>query len=77
MLVKTFNPYSHHDINVVLAKALLGKYFTRENENSDFAEYKNDGKNLPYKIIAEFKGNKIEGCEYEQLLPFEANSQNY
>jgi isoleucyl-tRNA synthetase len=74
VLVKTFNPYLHNEINIVLAKALLGKYFKEENENVDFAEYKNDGKNLPYKIIAEFKGNKIEGCEYEQLLPFEANS---
>jgi isoleucyl-tRNA synthetase len=74
VLVKTFNPYLHNEINIVLAKALLGKYFKEENENADFAEYKNDGKNLPYKIIAEFKGNKIEGCEYEQLLPYKANS---
>jgi len=74
VLVKTFNPYLHNEIYIVLAKALLGKYFKEENENADFAEYKNDGKNLPYKIIAEFRGNKIEGCEYEQLLPFEANS---
>jgi len=74
VLVKTFNPYLHNEIYIVLAKALLGKYFKEENENTDFAEYKNDGKNLPYKIIAEFKGSKIEGCEYEQLLPFEANS---
>ncbi|HEY5969261.1 MAG TPA: isoleucine--tRNA ligase [Chitinophagaceae bacterium] len=74
VLVKTFNPYLHNEIYIVLAKALLGKYFKEENENTDFAEYKNDGKNLPYKIIAEFKGNKIESCEYEQLLPFEANS---
>ena len=74
VLVKTFNPYLHNEIYIVLAKALLGKYFKEENENVDFAEYKNDGKNLPYKIIAGFKGNKIEGCEYEQLLPFEANS---
>ena len=29
---------------------------------------------IPWKIIAEFKGTDIEGCEYEQLLPFEANS---
>ncbi|MBL7747606.1 MAG: isoleucine--tRNA ligase, partial [Chitinophagaceae bacterium] len=43
-------------------------------ENADFAEYKNDGKNLPYKILAEFKGSDLEGCEYEQLLTFEANS---
>jgi len=74
VLVKTFNPYLHNEINIVLAKALLGKYFKEENENTGFAEYKNDGKNLPYKLITEFKGNKIEGCEYEQLLPFEANS---
>jgi len=74
VLVKTVNPYLHNQIHVVLAKALLGKYFKAENENADFAEYKNDGKNLPYKIIAEFRGSDIEGCEYEQLLPYEANS---
>ncbi len=27
VLVKTFNPYTHLPINVILAKALLGKYF--------------------------------------------------
>src|SRR5687767_12544384 len=74
VLVKTINPYLHSEINIVLAKALVGKYFKPEHENSDFAEYKNDGKNLPYKIVAEFKGNKIEGARYEQLLPYEANS---
>jgi isoleucyl-tRNA synthetase len=74
VLVKTINPYLHNEISIVLAKALLSKYFKPENENAEFAEYKNDGKNLPYKILAEFKGNKIEGCEYEQLLPYEANS---
>ena len=74
VLVKTINPYLHSEINIVLAKALLGKYFKEENENTDFAEYKNDGKNIPYKIIIEFRGNKIEGCEYEQLLPYKANS---
>ncbi|MGQ0740331.1 MAG: isoleucine--tRNA ligase, partial [Bacteroidota bacterium] len=74
VLVKTFNPYLHNQINIVLAKALLPKYFKAENENADFDEYKNDGKNIPYKIIAKFKGKDIEGCEYEQLLPYEANS---
>lgn len=74
VLVKTVNPYLHNTIHIVLAKALLGKYFKPENENADFAEYKNDGKNIPYKILVEFKGNKIEGSEYEQLLPYEANS---
>ncbi len=31
-------------------------------------------KQLPYKIILEFKGSVIEGCEYQQLLPSEANT---
>jgi isoleucyl-tRNA synthetase len=74
VLVKTVNPYLHNTIYVVLAKALLGKYFKPENENADFSLYKNDGKNIPYSIVTEFKGKKIEGCKYEQLLPYDANS---
>jgi len=90
VLVKTFNPYLHHEINVVLAKTLTGKYFKAEGENGNFENYlsqMNDpqsegSKNppsggrgaTPWKILAEFKGSEIEGCEYEQLLPFEANS---
>ncbi len=31
-------------------------------------------KQLPYKTLLEFKGSQIEGCEYEQLLPSEANT---
>lgn len=74
VLVSTVNPYTHLPVNVVLAKPLLHKYFKPENENADIAAYSNDGKNLPYSIIKEFKGADIEGCEYEQLLPYEANS---
>ncbi|MEO6667957.1 MAG: isoleucine--tRNA ligase [Ferruginibacter sp.] len=73
-LVKTFNPYTHLPNNVVLAKALIGKYFKAEAENLDFDGYKEADKLIPWKIIAEFKGKDLEGLEYEQLLPFEANS---
>jgi len=31
-------------------------------------------KQLPYKILLEFKGSKIEDCKYEQLIPSEANT---
>ena len=75
-MVKTFNPYTHLPVNVILAKALLGKYFKPEGENGDFENYNEKVKILPWKILAEFKGKQIEGCEYEQLLPFEANSKN-
>ncbi|OQP64938.1 isoleucine--tRNA ligase [Niastella vici] len=74
VLVQTFNPYTHLPINVVLAKDLLGKYFKPEAENTGFEEYKEGDKVLPWRILTEFKGAQIEGCRYEQLLPFEANS---
>ncbi len=74
VLVKTFNPYTHLPINVVLAKALLGKYFKPEGENGDFEGYNEKAKLLPWKIISSCKGAQLEGCTYEQLLAYEANS---
>ncbi len=74
VLVQTFNPYTHQPISVILAKALLGKYFKPENENGDFELYQKDGKNIPYKTIGTIKGKDLEGLLYEQLLPFEANT---
>ncbi|MBS1640140.1 MAG: isoleucine--tRNA ligase [Bacteroidetes bacterium] len=73
VLVKTFSPINHQPINVILAKALLHKYFKAEGENADFENYSSESKIIPYKIIAEFKGKDLEGIQYEQLLPFEAN----
>jgi len=74
VLVKTFNPYTHLPVNVVLAKDLVGRYFKPEGENGNFAEYKEGDKLIPWKILAEFKGSQIEECRYEQLLAFEANA---
>ncbi|MBG9376120.1 isoleucine--tRNA ligase [Panacibacter sp. DH6] len=73
VLVKTFNPYLHNPVNVVLAKALLNKYFKAEGENAGFEEYNEKAKILPWKILAGFKGKDIEGCAYGQLLPYDAN----
>jgi isoleucyl-tRNA synthetase len=64
----------HNPINVVLAKALLGKYFKPEGENGDFNSYSSDTKLIPWKIAEDFKGSELEGLSYEQLLPYEANS---
>jgi isoleucyl-tRNA synthetase len=74
VLVKTINPYTHQPNNVILAKALLGKYFKAENENTAVEHYNNDGKNIPYSIVASVKGAQLQGLQYEQLLPFEANT---
>jgi len=59
VLVKTLNPYTQQPVNVILAKALFGKYFKPEVEA---------------RVLAEFKGSELEELRYEQLLPFEANA---
>lgn len=74
VLVKTFNPYTHQPANVIIAQALLHKYFKPENENGDFAGYTAETKLLPWKILASFKGAQLDGIRYEQLLPFEGNT---
>jgi len=74
VLVKTFNPYTHLPINVILAKALLHKHFKAEGENGDFENYTEDNKLIPWKILQSIKGNTLEGIKYEQLLPYEANT---
>ena len=74
VLVRTFNPYTHLPVDVVLAKALLPKYFKPEGENGDLAGFTPEAKILPWKILGEFKGSDLEGLRYEQLLPYEANT---
>jgi isoleucyl-tRNA synthetase len=74
VLVSTFNPYTHLPTNVILAKALVSKYFKAEAENIDFENFKEGDKIIPWKILAECKGKDLEGIRYEQLIPSEAGS---
>lgn len=74
VLVKTFNPFAHQIIHVIIAKPLIGKYFKAEDENGDFENYQPENKINSWQIITQFKGSELEGIAYEQLLPFEANS---
>ena len=72
VLVATYNPYTAMPVNVVLAKALLSKYFKEEGLVLEtFAE---GDKIVPWNILAEFKGSQLNGLRYEQLMPFEANN---
>ncbi len=72
VLVATYNPYTALPVNVVLAKALVSKYFKEEGLALEtFAE---GDKIVPWKILAEFKGTQLNDLRYEQLMPFEANN---
>ncbi|HSV10448.1 MAG TPA: isoleucine--tRNA ligase [Hanamia sp.] len=73
-LVKTFNPYTHLPVNVILASDLISNYFKPEAEILPLTEYKALDKLIPWEKIATFKGSDLEGLTYEQLMPFEANS---
>lgn len=74
VLVRTFNPYTHIPVNVIVAKNLLHKYCKPEGEAGDFSIYNEKSSVIPWEIRANFKGSQLEGLRYEQLLPFEANS---
>ncbi len=70
VLVKSFNPYTFLPVNVVLAKALVGKYFSEKGKEGDIEAFKAGDKVIPWTILAEFKGKDLVGVEYEQLLPY-------
>jgi len=73
-LVQTFNPYTHKPCNVILAKALVGKFFKPEGKDGDFNNYTSETKVIPWRIAFEILGHHLEGIRYEQLLPFDANT---
>lgn len=68
--VSTFNPYTFLPVTVILAKDLMGKYFSAANTELSLEDYKQGDKNIPYKVLSEFKGTALEGIRYEQLLPY-------
>lgn len=66
--VRSFNPYSGEPITVILAKELLHSMFPEANIGLHFSEYKPGDKKIPYKVLDEFSGSKLEGINYEQLI---------
>ncbi|QMU31086.1 isoleucine--tRNA ligase [Adhaeribacter radiodurans] len=68
--VNTFNAYTHKPVSVVLAKELLGKYFSEKNKNLKISDYKPGDKAIPFEIVQEFTGKQLVGIRYEQLMPY-------
>ena len=69
-LVRTFNPYTHLPVCVILAKDLVDRHFKKEGEDGDFANYKDGDKVIPWQILSVFRGSQLENIRYEQLLPY-------
>jgi isoleucyl-tRNA synthetase len=68
--VNTFNPYTHKPVSVVLARDLVGKYFSEKNKELKLEDYKQGDKAIPFVVVQEFTGKKLVGITYEQLMPY-------
>jgi len=80
VLVKTFNQYTFKAVNLILAKALVGKQFGKKfNQVEDvnaLSNYKEGDKKIPFYIVDECKGADLVDVKYEQLLPYVLPYQN-
>ncbi|MES2458165.1 MAG: isoleucine--tRNA ligase [Bacteroidota bacterium] len=74
VLVRTFNQYTFLPVNVILAKNLVGKQFSKvyfeSSAAEDFDNFKAGDKKIPYQILTECKGTDLVGIRYEQLLDY-------
>lgn len=68
--VSTFNTYTSLPITVILAKALVNKYFPEKNAGLAMEDYKSGDKNIPYIVSGSYKGRELENIRYDQLLPY-------
>ncbi|TAF33318.1 MAG: isoleucine--tRNA ligase [Cytophagales bacterium] len=69
--VATQNMYTGEPINVILAKNTIPNIFTADKyiPKADFSAAQ-EGQKIPYEIVETYKGEKLLGLAYEQLLPY-------
>ena len=68
--VKTFNPYTHLPVTVLIAKALVSAYFPEKNATLKLDDYESGQKDIPFQVLESYVGTDLEGIRYEQLLPY-------
>lgn len=71
--VKTVNPYTAKPISVILAKDLMGKYFSEKSKGGSIATYKAGDKKIPFECTQTFAGKDLLEVRYEQLMPYVTN----
>lgn len=70
VLVKTYNPYTHERVNLILAKDLVSKWFKPVQAEASFIDYNAGDKVIPYVELNSYKGAAFDMLEYEQLMPY-------
>jgi isoleucyl-tRNA synthetase len=74
VLVETFNQYTYKPTKLILAKALVNKVFSGKFYKLDSEETWPEGiegeKEIPFRIVQEFKGSELLEIRYHQLLDY-------
>ncbi|MGF1637418.1 MAG: isoleucine--tRNA ligase, partial [Cyclobacteriaceae bacterium] len=68
--VATYNPYTFLPVNVILAKDRLHSFFNEKDKADNLDAFKAGDKQIPWKLLEEYKGKDLVGMAYEQLLPY-------
>ncbi|WP_347839147.1 isoleucine--tRNA ligase [uncultured Draconibacterium sp.] len=66
--VQSFNPYTGDPVTLILAKDLFPVYFNSKNAGLALEDYKPGDKKIPFKVLAEYTGERLKGVQYEQLI---------
>lgn len=69
-VVRSFNPYTHQPITVVLATDLVGKYFSAESADKDLNEYRLGDKQIPWKLLGTLRGKDLTGNRYSPIFNY-------
>lgn len=70
--VRTFNPYTHQPVQVILAQAVVQRYFPTDpaTDTAAFEAYQPGDTPIPWQIVGRYKGKDLLGKRYAQLLPY-------
>jgi len=68
--ISTYNPYLGQPITVILAKDLQNSYFSPENTEIPFEDYKVGDKKIPFRVLSECQGADLIDIQYHQLFKF-------
>lgn len=71
--IETFNAYTFQPISVVLAKDLVGKFFSEKTKDLALEDYQPGDKQVPWKIAGDYTGEELVDVRFEQLLPYVTN----
>jgi len=68
--ISTFNPYTFEPIHVILAEALISRYFSDKGAEGSLGDFKPGDKVIPWRREATWTGADLIDIKYERLFDF-------